>query len=309
MAKPHRIGGPLAGAMRGARPLHVLPFAFTLAACTFSIPGLDEEAPGAPKTRLDSGTMPDAGTPGDASESPDLTLGDPCQPPGPLPIGVHAATCTISQPPLVDGNLSDWPDALFMAYVSHSQSALVSGSWGSSQSDNDTELSATFAVRWDLHALYLAIKVNDDWRGTLATSFTQADAVELYFDGEHDRSDDYGADDLELVVRPGNEARAYRDGNAIDVPGAITFRTSDSGKSAGWNAEIAIPWTVLGPRAAAAGRVLGFTVQLDDNDGLLTRERTLVWRHGHPADCAGCGSACMPWCNTRAFDALALGGR
>jgi hypothetical protein len=83
----------------------------------------------------------------------------------------------------------------------------------------------------------------------------------------------------------------------------------NAGGAAGWEMEVAIPWTVI-TGGATLGRLLRFDVQLNDSDTAPVRERSLLWRVIEPAMCSECGAAkCAPYCSTATFDTLQLGGR
>lgn len=297
-------------------------FAITIGGCRFEVAGLDEP-------RSDGGTdVPDLGdlgggdlaipsgddlagvdlrSPIDLAPPPDLT--DPCTP-APVPIvnGV-IARCAIGNPPTVNGRVEEWVTT--PSYVLRSgASGVVDSGFTGRQGSRDLDLSGTFQLRWDETALYVAVSVVDDLRAISATptSLWQGDSVEIYVSSTG--AGQYGANDMQLVLAPNGSGSYYRgDGVPRALPSGVVVMARNVGGAAGWEMEVAIPWSVIGGQGAL-GRLVRFDLQLNDSDLSPTRERYLLWRLMTPQSCTECGGArCEPFCSTATFDTLQLGGR
>ena len=242
------------------------------------------------------------------SSPPDL-VPDPCVGAPALGSSNLAAQCVIGTPPKIDGDLSDWPLAQFVA-MTKATSAQANGTWDVAGIPNDTNSSARFFVRWDLTYLYVAVSIADDVRNTPNTgsAISNNDALEIFVDGQHDRATSYGSDDWQLVYSADKQQVAAQ-GTVVTWPAGTVEKWG--GKSPAWTLEAAIPWTVLGSNAAAPGRLVGFDLKLDDNDGTSmpdpsVRERDLIYYY-NPGP--GAGNCSAPNCRTDAFGTVQLQGR
>jgi len=283
--------------------------------CTFDVPALDVPASGLPDllavpVDAEPAAPPDLAT-------PDAQPDDPCAAPLPVANTISAA-CVIGSPPTIDGNLADWPTALFTNTLSYATAAEHTGTWSATPADNDLNSSAVFALRWDQSFLYLAVRVSDQTRSSVQANYYEGDSVEIYVDGQHDRAATYGPDDSELIVVPGGNSQLWRYkavGNPQMSPATFLAKTQDSLAASGgvtnWNLEAAIPWSFLGGGAVSSGRVVGFDLALNDNDGTTSRERSLGWKNTAPAGCKCDQStiACTAYCSPQAFFGVQLGGR
>ena len=288
----------------------VLFLSLLSAGCRFNIAALDDVAGNGTRagdTDLGAGGVGGNAPPRDLGAAPDL-LPDPCAGPAPTHDAHRlGAACAIGSAPTVDGDLSDWPAALF-APVDHASAADATGSWSGV---GDLDSSARIAVRWDLANLYVAVAVSDDDRQTPSTTLTENDACELFFDGGHDRTLDYAADDWQLVYSADRQKAAYQGvdgfGNPVVAgwPAGAVQALRDGPDGASWTLEAAIPWSALGG-TAALGRVVGFDLKLDDNDGGgPTRDRALVLFD----EAEGGGPCRAPYCRTDWFGAVQMMGR
>jgi hypothetical protein len=286
--------------------------------CTFGVPGLGETDASQPPPDLSQVAVDSAAPPVPPDLAiPDAAPADPCAAPLPVANTIGAA-CVIGNPPTLDGNLSDWPTALFSNTLSYATAAEHIGSWASLPADNDLNSSAVFALRWDQTYLYLAVRVSDQSRSSVQVYYYDGDSVEIYLDGLHDRSIAYGADDAELIVVPGGNSQLWRyraTGNPQMSPTTFIAKTMDSlgagGALTNWNLEAAIPWSFLGGGAVSAGRLVGFDLALNDNDGSAMRERSMVWKNAAaPAcRCDMTNNMCSAYCSPQSFFGVQLGGR
>jgi hypothetical protein len=230
------------------------------------------------------------------------------------PVGASAVgTCTDGAAPAIDGDLADWPDALFATAITHATAAAYGGAWSTDEAANDLDLSARVAWRWDASYLYVAAKVTDDQLLVNATAkFWDNDVFELFLDGEGDRSGPYGTWDHQVIVRFDGVASSRRDGSEVPLPLGLVVATMQPSATT-WQLEVAIPFATLGDTAPATGRVLGVDVVLEDReDSTMTSvAQYLTWQKAEPvpATCAdSCPVTCLPSCSTLNFGLLQLGG-
>jgi hypothetical protein len=242
----------------------------------------------------------------DQGPPPDLTP-DPCAP-APSPVANSIiAHCSLGDSIVIDGDLSDWPPGLFTNPVQHHSPGIeVSGAWAASETQNDRNLSGSFAARWDNAYLYIAFQITDDIRKTQDATLWMDDAAEVYIDGVNDRGA-YMSDDDQLVFAADGRAALYRGGPPpMPIPANVIYAARDT-TGASWNLEVAVPWGLIGG-SSTLGRVLGFDIQLDDDDSGTGRDRFLTWHNLAPAAC-NCNVTCEPFCDTRPFYNIQLSGR
>jgi hypothetical protein len=291
-----------------------------LAGCQFSVPGIGDEMTGGPGGVGGPGDPP-VTTPGGRGGTP---VGLPAATPGPcdtsVPAGGDVQGNCAQVAPVIDGDLSDWPQALFSNEVRHRSAGYVAGTWSSDEKLNDDDSSATWAVRWDMQHLYVAVHATDDDRRT-GPQMLSNDGIAIYLDGAHDRSESYGTDDLELAVSATGTAWLLRNLKAQPMVAGAQFKTRDvpSQGKAGFDIEVAIPWAALGSQPPSPGRVLGYTLQIHDVDregggpgsggGNSTSTKYMLWKRESPTACDCYFDACFPWCSTQPFAALQLAGK
>ena len=202
--------------------------------------------------------------------APTVTLpGSFATPPQPPPASDVFAP-RAAAPPTIDGNAAEWADipAYSSPYV-----VFTSGSW-----DGSDDLAASWQVMWDDANLYLLVNVTDDFhvQNQTGNQTFRGDSVELQIDT--DRAGDYGPslspDDFQISLSPGDFATlppsAFRfqgtpDGKMLDAaaPHSIILTAVPTGS--GYVLEAAIPWRDLN-LTPAAGLVLGFVLNVNDND-------------------------------------------
>lgn len=280
------------------------------AGCRFSVDAItDTPAPDDLATSaagdLATSLMLDLGVADLTVVPPDDLTPDPCAGAPALGINNIGAQCVIGNPPTIDGDLSDWPMAQFLP-MTKATAAQANGSWDTGVA-NDTNSSARYYVRWDLTYLYVAIAAADDIRQTpnSGSAISNNDAIEIFVDGNHSRSTTYGTDDWQLVYSA-DKAKVASQGTVVAWPAGT--HEAWGGTSPAFTVEAAIPWSILGGAAATPGRVVGFDLKLDDNDGDngTTRDRDLILYY-NPGN--GDGSCSAPNCRTDAFGAVQLQGR
>jgi hypothetical protein len=276
------------------------------AGCRFTVDAIEglgapDDLPAADPVDLAASEEPDLGAT-DLATAPGDLVPDPCGSAPALGAGNVAAQCVIGKPPVIDGDLADWPLAGFLA-ITKSSAAQNSGTWDTAV-PNDANSSARYFVEWDLSYLYVAVSVTDDVRNTpnVPPQLTDNDAVEVFVDGKHDRVATYDNDDWQLVYSA-DAQKAAGQINVVSWPAGT--HEAWGGTSPSWTLEAAIPWSILGGAPTAPGRVVGFDIKLDDNDAGSTRDRDLVLFYDAPS-----GGQCQaPYCRSDAFGAIQLQGR
>ena len=189
----------------------------------------------------------------------------------------------MTQPPALDGHLSDWPaDASVILLGQAADRIRRPGNWAGAQ-----DLSGAVRLAWDSAYLYLAADVCDDrlMQASGPAEVWQGDTLELFFNihPQQQRVDGFWQIALVPPLRP--EAKLQATGPQKDfegVEGTTQVHTN------GYTLECRIPWRNLTGFVPAEGANLGFQLFLDDRDG-SGRKSQLVWYPSaitfcHPAD-------------------------
>jgi hypothetical protein len=184
-----------------------------------------------------------------------------------------------SGPITIDGNLSEsgWQ-------ITNVITKLIEGA-----SNNIVK----FGAMWDTNYLYVGASILDSnlFGSPTSSAPWEGDAIEVYFDGNHNRGANYDSYDRQ-IVKGYNNGTIWVDGNQTN--GIIHAVTPVSG---GYNVEMAIPWSNIGI-APSSGITIGFDIANDDNDnGYTNRNGQIIWA----------GNA-NNWTNTSAFGDLTLIG-
>jgi hypothetical protein len=257
-----------------------------------------------------------------ATPPPDLAP-DPCASSTPLDGGVAVSACVIGNaPPVIDGVLDDWGWMPFTPVTFNAADAHVNtnsprlGPWPAAP-PVDANLSVAFALRWDLANLYVAVRVTDDIRGILSTAFADSDSIEIYIsDNATPSGSGAGPNGYQLSFTEDNRLASYRDGMTVAIPGGTTIaHATVQGSGGSWTLEVRIPWTLIGAPSGTAGRIIGFDININDDDSGTQRDRWLVWKDaplvagGYSCMCPGNIDLCLPWCDARTWGRLVLAGR
>jgi hypothetical protein len=220
--------------------------------------------------------------PTESSLAPTVTVGQPA-----VNVPAPAAASNVdaerfSQPPAVDGELSEWTGRASFTSAYRVYSA---NSW-----DGSDDLTAVWHLGWDDDNLYIAVEVTDDTHVQIQTDnqIFRGDSVEIQFDT--DRAGDYGPrvspDDFQIVLSPGDFTRlspsAFRfrgtiNGEMVDAPGhqvAVAARHT----GIGYNLEAAVPWddVEVTPEPAI---VMGLALNANDNDTPGTSAQEVMKSH------------------------------
>lgn len=167
-------------------------------------------------------------------------------------------------PPIIDGNLSDWPAADSID-LNRNTAYSFSG-----RIDSLDDLSAVIRSGWDEQKLYFAFQVTDDVViGNDSSDVWRDDSVEIGIDGLHDQYP-WGWDDHQFTIVVDGR-KTDRGAPATDVVARALAVTG------GYNIEVAIPVAKLIPGVPISGTVMGFTIGIHDDDDGGNWDAYLIW--------------------------------
>jgi hypothetical protein len=170
----------------------------------------------------------------------------------------------------LDGDFGDWPNVPWHK-ITHDM--------GWDNPDSDADGSVEFACVADSDYIYFALKVWDDSKivdENTGSDVWQDDSVEVYVDGGNEKVGAYDANDRQLTIGRDNI------GGDIDDPKMGGQGPGSGTKAAvidtnyGWAVEAATPLATYGI-PAVEGTVIGFNVQLNDDDDGGGRDHKLAW--------------------------------
>ncbi|MDX2022053.1 MAG: sugar-binding protein [Deltaproteobacteria bacterium] len=190
----------------------------------------------------------------------------------------NANVAKVSTPPVIDGRLSE--SAWALPSVATKVDKPVLGSIAGNR--------VTWNALWDSTGLYVGARVLDDTLFVDSADPWQDDSIELYFDGDRNRSTTYDAFDRQYVIRLDATSLFERFGRTSNV----AFATSRI--PGGYTVEVKVPWSELGS-IPFGNRLVGFDVAFNDDDNGGNREGQAVWN----------GTA-DNWTNTSNFGTLIL---
>jgi len=194
--------------------------------------------------------------------------------------------------PKLDGNFNDWSAKT----VWHK----VTSKMGWSNPTNDADGSLEFACVADLTYLYVAIKIWDDIKvvgENTGGAVWQDDSVEIYIDGGNEKAGAYDANDAQITIGRDNVGGDVNNPKMGGSGPRTGIKAAVVDTATGWALEAAIPLANHGIKAAV-GKVIGFNIQLNDDDDKGGRDHKLAWSSVELA--AGEGS----WNNPKMFAEL-----
>lgn len=177
----------------------------------------------------------------------------------------------------IDGDLSDWSDTVFVELTCPEDYVSLGGACG-----GDEDLSARFALKWNSHALYLAVEVTDDVHinENLGELLWSGDSVQAGFDMAGNGGTSYDdTDDFEYGwALSGNTETTYRWHSPTGAPAASQdFAVTRSGGTTRY--EIRLEAQSLGRTDFYAGDSFRFSWVANDDDG-SGRKGLLQWTSG-----------------------------
>lgn len=174
----------------------------------------------------------------------------------------------LTQPPALDGDLSDWAGVPFTA-VEH----VV---WGAQNYEGRPDLAGLVYLGWDTRALYLAARVVDDRlvQESSGALLYRGDSLELWLDldlGGDFEHRGMNRDDYHIGLSPGNFRQRGPEAIIWFPPvaehTAAVIQLAAAQWTDGWTLEAAIPWSLL-DIAPQEGLVFGGAVNIGDNDSV-----------------------------------------
>jgi len=159
---------------------------------------------------------------------------------------------------------------------------------------------STWQAMYDSTNLYVLVNVKDSNLSTIGTSIWDQDGVELYIAGNNSKAGAYTVNDHQY--RFNWNVFPYSTANISGTTGStagITYAIPTV--TGGYTLEVAIPWTTIGGIAPYNGKLIGFDVDLNDqqnNNG--QREATADWSGTNSDDyqnTADFGTATLTICN------------
>lgn len=191
--------------------------------------------------------------------------------------------CAFPNSIVLDGNLTDqaWRYANWHR---------IQAKDGTVPAPDDKNCSVKFAVTADDKYIYFAAEITDSKiqkDENLACSVYDDDAIEVYIDAGNEKAAAYDINDAQITIgadtigaNPDVKTTAALLGGCVGTtqgPKTETIATGIETKD-GWNVEVAIPlknsgWNIK----PAAGLIIGFNVQYNDDDNGGTRDYKLIW--------------------------------
>jgi len=180
-------------------------------------------------------------------------------------------------PPRVDGKLDDWVTDCPIPLIGRNQLTVIDGSYEWTPQN----LMAAAYLMWDDSYLYVAVDARDDVHKEAGSgaSVTEGDSLVLAFDptgrGPQAAAKAFeyyissavpgGGSGLHTIYRPEQHCGGLRSGHLFRDSSVYEMAIARSPARCVY--ELRIPWSELGGAKPAFGAKLGFSVQLNDNDG------------------------------------------
>ncbi|CAA6814812.1 MAG: cellulose-binding domain protein [uncultured Thiotrichaceae bacterium] len=137
------------------------------------------------------------------------------------------------------------------------------------------DLSAVWYSSWDDDNLYVWVNVQDDRHIKDSSKPWADDSVEIYIDADASRSATYdGKNDFQLTYRMHDKQLSVGGNSASRNMRGVKQEMVK--KADGYHLKTAIPWQALNVKPAA-GRRVGFDVQINDDDTGNSRDAKLSW--------------------------------
>jgi hypothetical protein len=194
--------------------------------------------------------------------------------------GVEYTCYRLTSPPVIDGDLSDWPKlpVLFLGR----QDQVASGEW-----KGPDDLYGSIRLGWNDKGLYFAIDVVDNeviqnLPDASAETIWSQDAIQWAIDISGTGTTGYDGDDYEYgfgKTSGGPCVYRYHVSSAALVPGKteqvpLAVKKTNTGVAY----EAFVPWEQLIPLRGQSGQKIGFTILIQDADG--SGKKTLEWTPG-----------------------------
>jgi hypothetical protein len=183
------------------------------------------------------------------------------------PSGVTACTGFVAvyttSAPVIDGSV----DAIWSAAPANIISKTISGT---------IQTGSTWQAMYDATNLYILVQVKDANLSNVGTNVYDQDGTEIFIAGNNSTAGAYTANDHQYRFNWNVAATtANISGNTGSTTG-ITYAIPTS--TGGYTLEVSIPWTTIGGTGPSNGKLIGFDININDqqnNSG--TREATAGW--------------------------------
>jgi hypothetical protein len=167
--------------------------------------------------------------------------------------------------PVIDGNIDAVWDSQQGQAIGHVISPVSSDPFPPS------DFSANFKTMWDASSIYVLAVVTDDSKINDSNESWQDDALEVYFDIDNNKLTSYGINDYQFTFR-WNDPNIYSNNGHIE---GVLFIIK--GTSTGYILEVKFPWTTLGLASPHPGVLLGYDIQVHDDDDGGARDNKFAW--------------------------------
>lgn len=175
---------------------------------------------------------------------------------------VHAPH--LAQPPIIDGNLSEWTGSAVAVLNSGTADTVLPYAPPSS-----TDPNVHLWLGWDDQALYVAALINDAQVVADGGYIWDNDSLEIGIDGNHDFFSDWDGPDHQFTLAA--DGRVARFGSPFT---GLTYAYHLLPGS-GWSLEAKLPWSIL--RFSPSDAPIGFTFAYHDDDNGGPWDYYLVW--------------------------------
>jgi hypothetical protein len=133
------------------------------------------------------------------------------------------------------------------------------------------DVTATFNTLWDDNYLYVGVRVLDSTLHNDSTNMWDDDSVEFYIDADHNQGTTYDSHDRQYIL-------GYNDSALFSNQSTTGVLHGWSAINGGYTVELAVPWSNLGITPnAAGGTVIGFDVNVNDDNNGGARDSHLAW--------------------------------
>lgn len=138
------------------------------------------------------------------------------------------------------------------------------------------DLSGTFKTMWDANYLYLFAEITDDSKVNDSALPYDDDALEIFIDGNNDKTTSYDSDDHQYIFRwNDNNVHELHNGTTLaDNPLGITFAQANT--TNGYTMEIQLAWSAIGV-SPSTGKNSGLDIHVNDDDDGNGRDNKKTW--------------------------------
>jgi hypothetical protein len=177
------------------------------------------------------------------------------------PIGLYISSTNTA--PVIDGTM----DELWANQDANQLAKVLAGG-----ATTPADLSAYFKSVWDKDNLYVLVNVTDDVKmNDSGNESWKDDLVEIYLDINNDKRTTYGANDYQISFRWNDPTIRINNGTVS----GIEFKMV--GTPTGYILEVKFPWVGLGLTSPKSGVMLGFDLQIWDDDNGGDGDNKIGW--------------------------------